>query len=381
MKLIYADNSATTKMSNKALNEMMMCAKNVWGNPSSNHSIGHNAFKMLGSARERVANCIGAKSNEIYFTSGGSEADNQAIISVARSSEGKHIISSKFEHHAVLHTLEKLQGEGYEVTLLDVPKNGIIEPSQVADAIREDTCLVTIMYANNEIGTIQPIAEIGKICREKGVLFHTDAVQAVGHIPIDVNTQNIDMMSASAHKFHGAKGIGFLYARSGVPLYSIINGGGQEHGKRAGTENLPAIMSMVVALEESCENMKENANLVKKLRDLLICRMLEIPNGFLNGDVVKRLPNNINFTFCGAEGDNIVKMLNNKGICISTGSACTSNATHPSHVLEAIGLPSWLAHCSIRISIDETNTEKEIMEIAKAVKESVEWLRGERNAC
>lgn len=381
MKLIYADNSATTKMSDKALNEMMMCAKNMWGNPSSNHSIGHNALKMLESARKRVANCVGAKSDEIYFTSGGSEADNQAIISVARSSKGKHIISSKFEHHAVLHTLEKLKAEGFEIELLDVNKNGVINPSQVEDAIREDTCLVTIMHSNNEIGTIQPIAEIGKICREKGVLFHTDAVQSVGHIPINVNEQNIDMMSASAHKFHGAKGIGFLYARSGVPLYSIINGGGQEKGKRAGTENLPSIMSMVVALEESCENMKENANLVKKLRDLLICRMLEIPNGFLNGDVVKRLPNNINFTFCGAEGDNIVKMLNNKGICISTGSACTSNATHPSHVLEAIGLPSWLAHCSIRISIDETNTEKEIMEIAKAVKESVEWLRGERNAC
>lgn len=378
--MIYFDNASTTKVSENVANEMVKYMLSYFGNPSSIHTIGQQAMESVQSARKRIASCLGAMSgDEIYFTSGGSEADNQAIISVAKSSKkGKHIISSKFEHHAVLHTLEKLKAEGFEIELLDVNENGVINPSQVADAIREDTCLVTIMYANNEVGTIQPIAEIGKICREKGVLFHTDAVQAVGHIPIDVNAQNIDLLSLSAHKFHGAKGVGVLYARKGIPILSIIEGGGQEHGKRGGTENVPAIMGMATALEDACQHMADNMEKVTALRNRLIEGLSNIPNSYLNGDEEKRVPGTVNFSFENVEGESLLILLDEKGICASTGSACTSGSLEPSHVLLAMGRTYELAHDSIRFSLCEDNTEEEVDCVIRAVEESVNYIRGLR---
>ncbi len=376
--MIYLDNAATTKMSKTAINSMLPYMDNIYGNPSSLHSAGQQAAEVLADARQRIADCIGASSNEIIFTSGGSEADNQAIISAAKSGEKKekkHIISTAFEHHAVLHTLKKLEKEGFEITLLDVHENGIITPQQVESAIRPDTCLVTVMYANNEIGTIQPIEEIGKICREKGVLFHTDAVQAAGHLHIDVKEQNIDMLSLSAHKFHGPKGIGILYARKGVVLTNIIDGGAQERGKRAGTENIPAIVGMATALEEACKNIDKNAEKLVSLRDRLIEELSEIPHSVLNGDAKKRLPGNVSFCFEGIEGESLLLLLDDKGICASSGSACTSGSLDPSHVLLAIGRIHDIAHGSLRLSLSEENTQAEIDYTVKAVKEVVEYLR------
>lgn len=376
--MIYLDNAATTKMSKAAINSMLPYMDGIYGNPSSLHSAGQQAAEVLADARQRIADCIGASSNEIIFTSGGSEADNQAIISAAKSGEKKekkHIISTAFEHHAVLHTLKKLEKEGFEITLLDVHENGIITPQQVESAIRPDTCLVTVMYANNEIGTIQPIEEIGKICREKGVLFHTDAVQAAGHLHIDVKEQNIDMLSLSAHKFHGPKGIGILYARKGVVLTNIIDGGAQERGKRAGTENIPAIVGMATALEGACKNIDKNAEKLIPLRDKLISELSEIPHSVLNGDAKKRLPGNVSFCFEGIEGESLLLLLDDKGICASSGSACTSGSLDPSHVLLAIGRIHDIAHGSLRLSLSEENTESEIDYTVKAVKEVVEYLR------
>ena len=340
--MIYADNAATTKMSKTAIDAMLPYMEEYYGNPSSLYAFAQKAKEALEDARTRVAACIGAEPREIYFTSGGSEADNQAIMSAARSGERKgkrHIISTAFEHHAVLHTLDKLKERGFEITLLDVHADGIVTPEQVAEAIREDTCLVTIMFANNEIGTIQPIAEIGKICRERGVLFHTDAVQAAGHVPIDVKAQNIDMLSMSGHKFHGPKGSGVLYAKRGVVLDNIINGGAQERGKRAGTENIPAIMGLAAALEEACRDLDENAAQMSARRDRLIAGLRTIPYSELNGDAEKRLPSNVNFCFEGIEGESLLLMLDDKGVCASSGSACTSGSLDPSHVLLAIGRP------------------------------------------
>jgi len=378
-KMIYADNAATTKMSAKAIQAMLPYMETIWGNPSSLYVAGQRAAEALQSARERMAACLGATAAEIYFTSGGSEADNQAIISAAKNGERKgkkHIISTAFEHHAVLHTLKKLEKEGFEIELLDVHENGLILPSQVADAVREDTCLVTIMYANNEIGSVQPIAEIGAICRAKGVPFHTDAVQAAGHLPIDVAAQNIDMLSLSAHKFHGPKGVGMLYARKGIPLTNVIEGGAQERGKRGGTENVPAIMSMATALEDACSHLQENTEKVTKLRNRLIEGLSKIPHSVLNGDPVKRLPGNVNFCFEGIEGESLLLLLDDKGICASSGSACTSGSLDPSHVLLAIGRPHEIAHGSLRLSLCEDNTEEEVEYILKSVPEVVEYLRG-----
>lgn len=375
---IYLDNAATTKMSKTAINAMLPYMDEVYGNPSSLHSVGQRANEALVNARERIARALGCEAREITFTSGGSEADNQAIISAARIGEKsgkKHIISTAFEHHAVLHTLEKLEKEGFEVTLLDVHENGLVAPEQVAEAIREDTCLVTVMYANNEIGTVQPIAEIGKVCREKGVLFHTDAVQAVGHLHIDVSEQNIDMLSLSAHKFHGPKGIGALYARKGTRLATLIEGGAQERGKRAGTENIPAIMGMAAALEEACSHIDENTAKLTYLRDRLISGISEIPHSILNGDAKKRLPGNVNFCFEGIEGESLLLLLDDKGVCASSGSACTSGSLDPSHVLLAIGRVHDVAHGSLRLTLSEENTEEEIEYTIKAVKEVVEYLR------
>ena len=377
--MVYADNAATTKMSPAAIKAMLPYMETIWGNPSSLYGAGQRAAEALQSARERIAACFGASAGEIYFTSGGSEADNQAIISAAKIGERKgkkHIISSAFEHHAVLHTLKKLEKAGFEIELLDVHENGLIHPSQVADAIREDTCLVTIMYANNEIGSIQPIAEIGEICKEKGVLFHTDAVQAAGHLPIHVVEQNIDMLSLSAHKFHGPKGIGVLYARKGIPLTNIIEGGAQERGKRGGTENVPAIMAMATALEEACAHMEENTKKVLKLRSRLIEGLSKIPHSVLNGDLEKRLPGNVNFCFEGIEGESLLLLLDDKGICASSGSACTSGSLDPSHVLLAIGRPHEVAHGSLRLSLCEENTEEEVEYILQSVPDIVEYLRG-----
>ena len=326
-KTIYLDNAATTKMSKSAINAMLPYMDSIYGNPSSLHSAGQRANEALVNARERIAKLLGCEAREITFTSGGSEADNQAIVSAARfgKSKGKkHIISTAFEHHAVLHTLSKLEKEGFEITLLDVHENGLVTPEEVREAIREHPCLVTIMYANNEIGTIQPIKEIGDICREKGVIFHTDAVQVAGHLHIDVKEQNIDMLSLSAHKFHGPKGIGALYARKGIRLTSLIEGGAQERGKRAGTENIPAIMGMAAALEESCSRIDENAEILTALRDKLIAGLSEIPHSILNGDAKKRLPGNVNFCFEGIEGESLLLLLDDKGICVSWGSGCTS---------------------------------------------------------
>ena len=376
---IYADNAATTKMSEVAIKAMIPYMNEIYGNPSSLHSVGQEANEALQNARERIAKLLGCEPKEITFTSGGSEADNQAIISAARFGERKgkkHIISTAFEHHAVLHTLEKLEKQGFEVTILDVHENGLISAEQAHNAIRDDTCLVTVMYANNEIGTIQPIAEIGAVCREKGVLFHTDAVQAVGHLHINVKEQNIDMLSLSAHKFHGPKGVGVLYTRKGIPLTTLIEGGAQERGKRAGTENIPAIMGMVAALEKACAKIEENTAKLTALRDKLIAGLSEIPHSILNGDAKQRLPGNVNFCFEGIEGESLLLLLDDKGICASSGSACTSGSLDPSHVLLAIGRVHDIAHGSLRLSLSEENTEEEIDYTIKAVKEVVEYLRG-----
>ena len=375
---IYTDNAATTKMSDTALAAMLPCLQDNYGNPSSLHSVGQRAAEALQGARETVARCLGCDPKEIIFTSGGSEADNQAIISAARwgALKGKkHIISTAFEHHAVLHTLKKLEKEGFEVELLPVGTTGTITPEQVAAAIRPDTALVTIMYANNEIGSILPIAEIGAVCREKGVLFHTDAVQAAGHLHIDVKAQNIDMLSLSGHKFHGPKGSGLLYARKGIPLVNIIEGGAQERGKRAGTENLPAIVGMAAALQEACDHIDENAAKVSALRDKLISGLSKIPHSALNGDPVHRLPGNVNFCFEGIEGESLLLLLDAKGICASSGSACTSGSLDPSHVLLAIGRPHEVAHGSLRLSLCEWNTEEEVDIILQEVPRIVEYLR------
>ena len=375
---IYLDNAATTKMSKTAISVMLPYMDTVYGNPSSLHSAGQAAAEALADARERIAKCLGCTAKEITFTSGGSEADNQAILSAAKIGAGKgkkHIVSTAFEHHAVLHILEKLKNEGFEITLLDVHENGLILPEQVEQAIREDTCLVTVMYVNNEIGTIQPIKEIGEICRAKGVIFHTDAVQAAGHLHINVQEQNIDMLSLSAHKFHGPKGIGALYVRKGIPLTSLIEGGAQERGKRAGTENIPAIMGMAAALEEACDHIDENAVKIAALRDKLIMGLVEIPHSVLNGDGSQRLPGNVNFCFEGIEGESLLLLLDDKGICASSGSACTSGSLDPSHVLLAIGRVHDIAHGSLRLSLSEENTEEEIEYTIKSVKEVVGYLR------
>lgn len=376
--MIYADNAATTKMSRAAINAMLSCMENVWGNPSSLYEFGQKAAENLNATREIIAKCICADASDIYFTSGGSEADNQALRSAAYNGAKhgkKHIVSTAFEHHAILHTLNKLEREGFDIELLSVPENGIISPQQVADAIRDDTCLVTVMFANNEIGTVQPIKEIGAICRSKKVIFHTDAVQAAGHLPIDVNAQNIDMLSMSAHKFHGAKGTGVLYARKGIRLTNLIEGGAQEKGKRAGTENVPAIMAMATALHDACDNMNVNNKKVSALRDKLIDGLAQIPHSALNGDKFNRLPGNVSFCFEGIEGESLLLLLDDKGICASSGSACTSGSLDPSHVLLAIGRPHEIAHGSLRLSIDESNTAEEIDYIIKSVGEVVEYLR------
>ena len=378
MTTIYADNAATTQMSRAAIDAMLPYLETIYGNPSSLHSVGQQAAGALLSARDRIAKCLNASPREIYFTSGGSEADNQALVSAAAigARKGKkHIISTAFEHHAVLHTLKKLEKEGFEVTLLDVHENGMVSARQVADAIREDTCLVTVMYANNEIGSIQPIAEICAVCREKGVIFHTDAVQAVGHIHINVKEENIDMLSLSSHKFHGPKGSGVLYARRGIRLTNIIEGGAQERGKRAGTENIPGIVGMVAALKEANANIDANAAKVSALRDRLIAGLEKIPHSALNGDRTRRLPGNVSFCFEGIEGESLLLLLDAKGICASSGSACTSGSLDPSHVLLAIGLPHEVAHGSLRLSIGEYNTMEEIDHIIEVVPGIVEYLR------
>ena len=376
---IYADNAATTKMSQRATQAMLPYMSEIYGNPSSLHSEGQRAAEALADARRRIAGLLGAQENEILFTSGGSEADNQAILSAARLGERagkKHIISSGIEHHAVLHTLDRLKKEGFEITLLDTGEDGILQADQVAGAIRPDTCLVTVMYANNEIGTIQPIKEIGAVCREKGVLFHTDGVQAAGHIPIHVEEDHIDMLSISAHKFHGPKGIGALYARKGIPLISLIEGGAQERGKRAGTENIPAIMGMAEAFEEALEHLEEKNEKLTGLRERLIDGLSEIPHCILNGDRERRLPGNVSFCFEGIEGEAMLLLLDDKGICASSGSACTSGSLEPSHVLLAIGRPHEIAHGSLRLSLSEENTEEEVDYIISGVKEVTAYLRG-----
>lgn len=376
---IYADNAATTKMSKTAIEAMLPYMDETYGNPSSLHSVGQRANEAITSARKRMADCLGCDADEIIFTSGGSEADNQAIVSAARigqQKEKKHIVSTAFEHHAVLHTLEKLAKEGFEITLLDVHENGMVTAQQVSDAIRPDTCLVTVMYANNEIGTVQPIEEIGAVCRDKGVLFHTDAVQAVGHLPINVREQNIDMLSLSAHKFHGPKGVGALYVKRGIRLTNLIEGGAQERGKRAGTENIPAIMGMAAALEEACAHMDKNGAEISKLRDRLIAGLSEIPHGILNGDAKHRLPGNVNFCFEGIEGESLLLLLDDKGVYASSGSACTSGSLDPSHVLLAIGRPHEIAHGSLRLTLSEETSTEEIDYMIQAVKDVVEYLRG-----
>ena len=375
---VYADNAATTKMSRVAIDAMLPYFDTIYGNPSSLHSAGQEAKEALESARERVAKCLGCEAREIYFTSGGSEADNQAIISAARfgARQGKkHIISTAFEHHAVLHTLSKLEKEGFEVTYLDVKTNHNITAQQVKDAIREDTCLVTTMYANNEIGSVLPIAEIGAVCKEAKVPFHTDAVQAVGHLRIDVKEQNIDMLSLSAHKFHGPKGVGALYCRRGLPLVNVIEGGAQERGKRGGTENIAGIMGMAAALEDACAHLDENAVKVTALRDKLIAGLSQIPHSALNGDAANRLPGNVSFCFEGIEGESLLLLLDMKGVCASSGSACTSGSLDPSHVLLAIGRVHDVAHGSLRLSLCEYNTEEEVDHILSVVPQVVTYLR------
>ncbi|MCD7797238.1 MAG: cysteine desulfurase NifS [Clostridiales bacterium] len=375
---VYADNAATTQMSKVALDSMMPLLTDIYGNPSSLHTVGQTAKEYLESAREDIANAIGADAREIYFTSGGSEADNQAIRSAAAigARKGKkHIISSKFEHHAVLHTLDALEKEDFKITLLDVYSDGIVKPEDVKNAITDETCLVTIMAANNEIGTLQPISEIADICKEKGVLFHTDAVQAVGHIPIDVKQLKVDMLSASAHKFHGPKGIGFLYARKGILLKNIIEGGAQERGKRAGTENMPAIVGMAAALKDAVENLNDNAKKITAMRNCLIDGLKGIERSRINGDLDKRLPGTLNMCFEGIEGESLLLLLDQKGICVSSGSACTSGSLDPSHVLLALGVPVEIAHGSLRLSISEYNTMEEMEHIVKSVPEVVNSLR------
>ena len=377
--MIYADNAATTKMSDNAIKTMVSLFDTTYGNPSSLYTFGQEAKEALEDAREKVAKLIGADPREIIFTSGGSEADNQAIISAAKLGEKngkKHIISSKFEHHAVLHTLKKLEKEGFEVTLLNVHENGLIVPEELEKAIREDTCLVTIMFANNEIGTIQPIREIGAICKKHNVLFHTDAVQAVGHIEVNVIDDNIDMLSASAHKFHGPKGVGFLYAKKGIRLSNLIEGGAQEKGKRAGTENVPGIAAMAVALEEAVSSIDKNTTHLEAIRNKIIAGLSQIPHSALNGDDKKRLPSNINFCFEGIEGESLLLLLDDKGIAASSGSACTSGSLDPSHVLLAIGRVHDVAHGSLRLSIGEDITDEDADYIIKSVGEAVEYLRG-----
>ena len=376
---IYADNAATTKMSKTAIDAMLPYLDQIYGNPSSLHSAGQRAAEALAQARETIAGVLGCTAREIYFTSGGSEADNQAILSAAAAGERKgkkHVVSSTIEHHAVLHTLEKLQKRGFEITLLDAHENGIVHPEELAAAIRPDTALVTIMYANNEIGSIQPVAKLGRICREKGVLFHTDAVQAVGHVPINVAEENIDMLSLAAHKFHGPKGIGALYAKKGLTLINLIEGGAQERGRRAGTENLPAIMGMAAALSEAAGHAEENAAKLIPLRDRLIRALTEIPHTVLNGDPVLRLPGNVNVCFEGIEGESLLLLLDERGICASSGSACTSGSLDPSHVLLAIGRPHEIAHGSLRLSLSEENTKEEVETMIQAIGEVVSYLRG-----
>ena len=375
---IYADNAATTKMSRTAMNTMIKCMEETYGNPSSLYRTGQRAKEVLEEAREKVAKVINASPREILFTSGGSEADNQAILSAAAlglKKGKKHIISSAFEHHAVLHTLAKLEKEGFEITLLDVHEDGLVRPEELEKALREDTCLVTIMFANNEIGTIQPIRELGRICKEHGVIFHTDAVQAVGHIPIDVEADNIDMLSASAHKFHGPKGTGFLYTRKGIALTNLIEGGAQERGKRAGTENVPGIMAMAAALKEAADKMEQTSPYIKGMRDRLIAGLKEIPHSAINGDEEHRLPSNANFCFEGIEGESLLLLLDQKGISASSGSACTSGSLDPSHVLLAIGRVHDVAHGSLRLSLGEDITEEQVDYIIRSVGEVVEYLR------
>lgn len=376
---VYADNAATTRMSRTAIDAMLPYMDRIYGNPSSLHTAGQEAAEALWHAREIMARNLGCEPREIYFTSGGSEADNQAIISAARTGERRsrrHIISTAIEHHAVLHLLEKLERQGFEVTLLDVNENGLVTAEQVEAAIREDTCLVTIMYANNEIGTIQPVEDIGAVCRRRGVLFHTDAVQAAGHIHINVKEQNIDMLSLAAHKFHGPKGVGALYARRGIALSNLIEGGAQERGKRGGTENLPAIAGMAAAFDEACAHVDENAAKLTKMRDRIIEGLLEIPRSILNGDAEKRLPGNINICFEGIEGESLLLLLDQRGIMASSGSACTSGSLDPSHVLLAIGRPHEIAHGSLRISLSEYNTDEEVRYIIDQVPQVVKYLRG-----
>ena len=376
---IYADNAATTKMSKASIEAVLEYMNNWYGNPSSLYTIGQAAKEKLEEARERVAKAINAEPREIIFTSGGSEADNQALLSAAALGKRKgknHIISSAFEHHAILHTLNKLEKEGFEITLLPVHSNGIVDPNELSAAINDKTCLVTIMTVNNEIGTIQPIEELGKICRERGVLFHTDAVQAVGHLPLDVKAQNIDMLSASAHKFHGPKGVGFLYAKKGVILSNLIEGGAQERGKRAGTENLAGIAGMTAALEEAIGSIEENKAHIQGIRDYIIEGLSKIPHSALNGDADKRIYGNINFCFEGIEGESLLILLDQKGISASSGSACTSGALDPSHVLLAIGRIHDVAHGSLRLSLGEDITTEQADYIIASVKEIVDYLRG-----
>lgn len=375
---IYADNAATTKMSDTAIAVMLDYMQNHYGNPSSLYMIGQEAKEKLEQARCDTAEIINAEPREILFTSGGSEADNQAILSAAaigRKQGKKHIVSTAFEHHAVLHTLKKLESDGFEVTLLPVHENGVVDPSELKASLRDDTCLVTVMFVNNEIGTIQPISEIGEICHRHGVIFHTDAVQAVGHLPIDVKAMNIDMLSASAHKFHGPKGVGFLYARKGIRLTNLIEGGAQERGKRAGTENLPGIASMVAALKESVVNMQGVSERLTAVRDYLIKGLSEIPHCALNGDAVFRMCNNVNFSFEGIEGESLLILLDRKGISASSGSACTSGSLDPSHVLLAIGRVHEVAHGSLRLSLSDDADIEQADYIIASVKEVVEYLR------
>lgn len=378
MTRIYADNAATTKISQTAMAAMISAMENTYGNPSSLHQIGMEANGALQSAREQISRCIGCMPKEIYFTSGGTESDNQAILSAAVLGERKgkkHILSTRFEHHAVLHTLEKLEKQGFEIQLLEVGEEGMVTAEQVEKAIRPDTCLVTVMSANNEVGSVLPIGEIGAVCRGRGVLFHTDAVQAVGHIPVNVKEQNIDLLSFSAHKFHGPRGIGVLYARRGTELTSLMEGGGQERGKRPGTENVPAVMGMAAALKEACVRMEETGKAVAAMRDRLIEGLLQVPHCILNGSRLSRLPGNINFCFEGVEGESLLLLLDGKGICASSGSACASGALDPSHVLLALGRPYEIAQGSLRLTLDERNTEEEIDYMLREIPRVIEHLR------
>ena len=375
---VYADNAATTSVSRTALDAMLPYLTTYYGNPSSLYAFAQNAAEAVAKARKTIANCINASPLEIYFTSGGSEADNQAILSAAKAGARKgkkHIISTKFEHHAVLHTLKKLEKEGFEVTLLDVHADGVVTIDDVRNALRDDTCLVTVMFANNEIGTVQPIAEIGALCREKGVPFHTDAVQAAGHMPIDVEAMNIDMLSMSGHKFHAPKGVGVLYAKRTVPLFSLIEGGAQERGRRAGTENVTGIVAMAAALKESCDHMEENTAKIIPMRDKLFAELSKIPHSKINGNLEHHVPGTVNMCFEGIEGESLLLMLDEHGICASSGSACTSGSLDPSHVLLSLGLPHEIAHGSLRLSIGEYNTMEEIDHIIETVPKIVDYLR------